>query len=835
MDPFDRLEKLYGPLTARSKAGLLPETASLRSYEPTRGEKAAAYFDDLGPIGERLKPVARFVGDNITVPAEIATEIVKQPVRAGEAVGDAIMDPTLGKITKAGAQTALAVGQPMKALGIGGLGLAKALGDDFGVFDIGANAAKKKPQQITAAPQIPGYSPEQQAVFDTAWEKTQRASFGSGVDRRAAEKAVQDGLDFMARNAERKAAADQEEYNRKVMRAEGVRDTELGRQRRFSDTETGKWYEENATWLPFAAAFGGGLASRAFTGPGKSAVGSAVKEWALPMFTGATLSYGAQNAPEIYDFSVPPAVNPEKEAYSKYAFELPEGHPDKERSADYAAGLPAINPIKSAAIESFKANAPARITAAGLEGISLGKLGSGAAGLPRRLINDAQEKVRSPRPASVGARPTEGSKELPLLAGQRTREDGGAQSLPAPMEGRAPAHTPEPTPPSIPPQEGISSAVSDLPPVVIIRSASGRTHHMGDSGRFAKKDLYSRKPTPAKESKRAKAQKSAPAAQEKTPESETAEDYLSDPSKLTKGMWTGGRVGYASGGAVHEPSEAQKQAGNYKKDHIRFQGLEISIENPKGSTRSGVDKGGKSWSVKMPASYGYFKRTEGKDGDHVDCYIGPKDDAENAYVIDQIDANTGKFDEHKVMIGFASKEDALATYRKGFSDGRADDRLGGVKTISVDGLRTWLRSGDTKKPLARKAYATGGAVRDEPIHVGPLNSTVAGRTDSHPISVMAGSYVLPADIISALGEGNTNAGMLVIEQMFPKETQQLKYARGGKVPIAAAGGEFVLTPEQVAAVGGGDIDVGHQILDDWVRKTRAQTIQTLSALPGPAK
>jgi hypothetical protein len=134
----------------------------------------------------------------------------------------------------------------------------------------------------------------------------------------------------------------------------------------------------------------------------------------------------------------------------------------------------------------------------------------------------------------------------------------------------------------------------------------------------------------------------------------------------------------------------------------------------------------------------------------------------------------------------------------------------------------------------RVGYATGGAVH-EPIHAGPLNSTVAGRTDSHPISVMAGSYVLPADIISALGEGNTNAGMLVIDQMFPKETQQLKYARGGKVPIAAAGGEFVLTPEQVAAVGGGDIDVGHQILDDWVRKTRAHTVQTLQSLPGPAK
>lgn len=133
----------------------------------------------------------------------------------------------------------------------------------------------------------------------------------------------------------------------------------------------------------------------------------------------------------------------------------------------------------------------------------------------------------------------------------------------------------------------------------------------------------------------------------------------------------------------------------------------------------------------------------------------------------------------------------------------------------------------------RVGYARGGTV--EPIHAGPLHSTVAGRTDHLPISVTAGSYVLPADIVSALGEGNTNAGMEVVQELFPAQPQKLRYASGGKVPIAAAGGEFVLTPEQVAMIGGGDIDAGHEILDDWVRQTRAHTINTLQSLPGPAR
>jgi hypothetical protein len=143
----------------------------------------------------------------------------------------------------------------------------------------------------------------------------------------------------------------------------------------------------------------------------------------------------------------------------------------------------------------------------------------------------------------------------------------------------------------------------------------------------------------------------------------------------------------------------------------------------------------------------------------------------------------------------------------------------------------------------RDEKANGGGVamdlpplsRSEPIHVGPLKSDVAGRTDHLPISVPAGAYVLPADIVSALGEGNTSAGLKIVDQMFPHEAPVRQYASGGKVPIMAAGGEVVLSPEQVAAVGGGDLDAGHAALDEWVRMTRANTIETLKRLPGPAQ
>lgn len=146
-------------------------------------------------------------------------------------------------------------------------------------------------------------------------------------------------------------------------------------------------------------------------------------------------------------------------------------------------------------------------------------------------------------------------------------------------------------------------------------------------------------------------------------------------------------------------SEAQAEAGNYRKGHVKVSGLDIAIENPRGSTRSGTDASGKSWSVEMPAHYGYIKRTEGADGDHVDVYVGPEPDSENVYVIDQIDHKTGKFDEHKVMIGYPTSGAAQADYRKAFNDGRGILRIGAITPMTVSDFKDWLKSANTKKPV----------------------------------------------------------------------------------------------------------------------------------------
>jgi len=147
---------------------------------------------------------------------------------------------------------------------------------------------------------------------------------------------------------------------------------------------------------------------------------------------------------------------------------------------------------------------------------------------------------------------------------------------------------------------------------------------------------------------------------------------------------------------------------------------------------------------------------------------------------------------------------------------------------------------------ARKAKAEGGPPMPKfppqanmtKVHIGPIHSPVAGRTDHLPMHVPSGSYVIPADIVSSLGEGNTMAGFRAVKMMF-KGAPPGTYAEGGgvgePVPIVAAGGEYVLTPDEVVWAGKGDLDVGHRALDKWITDTRAELIKTLKKLPGPKK
>ena len=146
------------------------------------------------------------------------------------------------------------------------------------------------------------------------------------------------------------------------------------------------------------------------------------------------------------------------------------------------------------------------------------------------------------------------------------------------------------------------------------------------------------------------------------------------------------------------PTEAQKEAGNYRKGHIKVDGYDIVLENPKGTTRSGKDANGKEWSITMKHDYGYIRGTKGTDGDHIDVYLSDNPTAGNVYVVDQVNQRTGDFDEHKVMYGFNSMEEAVQAYRDQYEDGW---KVGTVTEVSREEFKKWVDSSVRKtKPFA---------------------------------------------------------------------------------------------------------------------------------------
>ncbi|MBU3813567.1 MAG: hypothetical protein H9791_03540 [Candidatus Bacteroides intestinipullorum] len=159
------------------------------------------------------------------------------------------------------------------------------------------------------------------------------------------------------------------------------------------------------------------------------------------------------------------------------------------------------------------------------------------------------------------------------------------------------------------------------------------------------------------------------------------------------------------------PTDAQKEAGNYRKGHITLDGYDITIENPKGSTRSGVDANGQSWSVTMNNDYGYIRGTEGVDGDHIDVFLSDDPTTGEVYVIDQVNAD-GAFDEHKVMYGFKSALAAKRAYLANYSPGWQG--LGTITEVSKEEFKKWVESSHRKtKPFAEyKSVKVDGEQND---------------------------------------------------------------------------------------------------------------------------
>ena len=163
-----------------------------------------------------------------------------------------------------------------------------------------------------------------------------------------------------------------------------------------------------------------------------------------------------------------------------------------------------------------------------------------------------------------------------------------------------------------------------------------------------------------------------------------------------------------------EPTEAQKEAGNYKKGHVRIGQFDITVENPKGSVRRGTDANGKPWETTMQNTYGYIRGTEGVDGDHIDVFLTDDIDGWNGrrvYVVDQYNED-GTFDEHKVMLGFNDEDDARNAYFANYSDDWADKRKIVMTSANLEDFEKWINSSHRKtKPFAEYKSVPAGETK----------------------------------------------------------------------------------------------------------------------------
>jgi putative uncharacterized protein (fragment) len=150
------------------------------------------------------------------------------------------------------------------------------------------------------------------------------------------------------------------------------------------------------------------------------------------------------------------------------------------------------------------------------------------------------------------------------------------------------------------------------------------------------------------------------------------------------------------------PTEAQKEAGNYKKGHIKIDGFNVTIEQPKGSVRRGKDANGKEWETEMHNTYGYIRGTESVDGDHIDIFLSDNPTEGNVFVVDQVNKD-GSFDEHKVMYGFSDMESTRKAYLSNYEEGWQG--LGNITEVSKEEFKKWIDSSKRKtKPFAE--YST---------------------------------------------------------------------------------------------------------------------------------
>lgn len=208
-----------------------------------------------------------------------------------------------------------------------------------------------------------------------------------------------------------------------------------------------------------------------------------------------------------------------------------------------------------------------------------------------------------------------------------------------------------------------------------------------------------------------------------------------------------------------EPTPAQAEAGNYKKGHITIGEFDITIENPAGSVRKGVDADGKEWQTTMANTYGYIKGTEGVDGDHIDVFLHSdmdQWDGRKAFVVDQTNTD-GSFDEHKVMLGFNDKDEAMSAYLANYDADWAQTHPGlRISETNIEEFNKWVESSHRKtKPFAD--YSTVSKVTDD-----------APATKSAPVVEGEGYKVEPKPYTNKQGK-TIDTYLVTFDRDFSKE------------------------------------------------------------------
>ena len=206
-----------------------------------------------------------------------------------------------------------------------------------------------------------------------------------------------------------------------------------------------------------------------------------------------------------------------------------------------------------------------------------------------------------------------------------------------------------------------------------------------------------------------------------------------------------------------EPTEAQKEAGNYRMGHVKIDGMDVTIENPKGSIRRGTDADGKKWESEMHYDYGYIRGTKAVDNDHIDIFLSDNPETGNVFVVDQVNPKTGEFDESKVMYGFASEQEArdayLSNYEKGWKG------LGKITEVTREEFKKWIESSTRKtKPFSEYASVkVAEAQKEKSIQglEGYSRDEIKGIVTDHINDVMR-DYDIDAEIIGMDIHGSRN-------------------------------------------------------------------------------